>query len=235
MNIIQSEKKVRNGYVLAFVILLLSYFLIYLNTLEMEKRSKTVDRTNATILNLELLVSVMKDAETGIRGYALTRDSNLLKPFLNIQQRSDSIYQIVKASITSDSVQQIRLGLLKSEIRSKIQFMENAASILNKPDFEYKNLVEVGFPDTKIMSNIRKNVKIMQEQENYKLEERVKKFNETYASLKITNLISLILAIFLAIVSLLTFEKENKAKKYTGQNWRPGLKNSKLLIRSWLN
>jgi signal transduction histidine kinase len=69
------------------------------------------------------------------------------------------------------------------------------------------------FPDTKWMNQIRRTVKVMQDHERYKLQERVKKYNETYASLKITNLSALVLAIILAIFSLITFERENKTKK----------------------
>lgn len=213
MNFIQSEKKVRNGYVLAFVILLLSYFLIYLNTIEMEKRSKVVDRTNETIFNLELLVSVLKDAETGVRGFVLTRDSSLLQPIHNITSVSDSLYNIIKESISVDSVQQVRHELMKTLIRSKILVNENAINIFSREDYQRVDLQKLGFPDYKWMNQIRRTVKVMQEHEKYKLQERVKKYNETYASLKITNLAALVLAIILAIFSLITFERENKAKK----------------------
>lgn len=210
MNFIQSEKKVRNGYVLAFVILLLSYFMIYLNTVEMEKQSQIVDRTNETIFNLELLVSQVKDAETAVRGFVLTRDSLLLVPYLGARQRCDSIYDMIKHSVSTDSVQQVRLLLLRSLVDSKLQIMERAEKTISDPE-HYTDANE--FPDFKWMTNIRKTAKIMQDHERYKLRERIEEYNETYASLKITNLVSLVLAIFLAIISLITFEKENKAKK----------------------
>lgn len=213
MNFIQSEKKVRNGYVLAFVILLLSYFLIYLNTIEMEKRSKVVDRTNETIFNLELLVSVIKDAETSVRGFVLTRDSSLLIPYYRISSVTDSLYQLIRQSISIDSVQQVRHELMKTLIRSKIQVNENAINVVLKEDYKSDDLKQIDFPDYKWMNQIRRTVKVMQDHERYKLQERVQKYNETYASLKITNLSALVLAIILAIFSLITFERENKAKK----------------------
>lgn len=213
MKIYQSEKRVRNGYVLAFVILLVSYFLIYLNTIEMEKRSKTVDRTNETILNLELLLSAMKDAENGIRGYALTRDSVVLIPYLGVIQRVDSIYRVVEGTITTDSLQQVRLDLVKTLVKNKLQLLDKVATYLSSSQFSGNELLKLGFPETKMMNNIRKTVKYMQVHERALLLERVKKYNETFASLKITNLLALVLAIFLAIISLITFEKENQAKK----------------------
>jgi signal transduction histidine kinase len=179
----------------------------------MEKRSKIVDRTHETIFNLELLVSVIKDAETSSRGFVLSRDSSLLYPFYKVTSASDSLYQIIRGSLSIDSVQQVRHELMKTLIRSKIQVMEKAIGIVSQPDYTISDLQQMEFPDTKWMNQIRRTVKVMQDHERYKLQERVKKYNETYASLKITNLSALVLAIILAIFSLITFERENKTKK----------------------
>jgi signal transduction histidine kinase len=211
MNFIQSEKKVRNGYVMAFVILLLSYFMIYLNTVEMERQSKVVDRTNETILNLEQLVSRVKDAETSIRGFALSHDSLLLVPYLGAREKCDSIYNLIKGSVSSDSVQQMRLVLLKSLMEAKLNVLDRARKKFSESNFQWDDTSE--FPDFNWMNNIRKTVRIMQDHERYELRERIEKYNKTYASLQITNLVALVVAIFLAIISLITFEKENKAKK----------------------
>lgn len=228
MKINQSEKKVRNGYVLAFGILLVSYFLIYLNTIEMEKRSKTVDRTNETIFNLELLESSMKDAETGLRGYALTLDSLLLKPYPHVKERTDSIFKVIRFSSSGDSVQQVRLELVKSLVKSKINLMDLVLSQIKDSTLTRAEMKNLGFPETNLMNNIRKTVNIMQDHERDKLQERVDKYNETYASLKITNLLSLVLAIFLAIISLITFEKENRAKKIYRSELEAGIEKLKM-------
>ena len=228
MSFTQSEKSVRNGYVMAFLILLLSYFLIYLNTREMESRAKIVDETNGTILNLEILLSGIKDSETGIRGYVLTRDSLLLIPQKIVNARTDSIYNLIITSISNDSVQQVRLELLKSYIKAKLQIHEQIEAKLRNSDNNIEEIINAEFPDSKWMNGIRKTVKIMQDHENYKLQERVRKFNETYKSFKFTNFASLLLAVILAIFSLITFEKENKAKKIYRSELESGIEKLKI-------
>lgn len=228
MNFIQSEKKVRNGYVLAFMILLLSYFFIFLNTREMEKRSKMVDRTNETIFNLELLVSQVKDSETAIRGYLLTHDSAMFIPFFNIANHSDSILLIIKNSISVDSVQQVRLELLSSLVKEKVQIMEKAAIAIRDSEARLEILKLPGFPDIRVMNGIRRTVRIMQDHEKYKLQERVENYNKTYASLRITNFVGLIIAVMLAIFSLIAFEKENKAKKIYRAELEAGIEKLKI-------
>ncbi|NJO70492.1 MAG: hypothetical protein HC830_15490 [Bacteroidetes bacterium] len=82
-----------------------------------------------------------------------------------------------------------------------------------------------GFPDVRMMNNIRKSVRIMQDHEKYKLQERVEEYNSTYASLKITNFAALFLAIILAIFSLIAFERENKAKNIYRTELEAGIEN----------
>lgn len=194
----------------------------------MEKRSKIVDVTNETIFNLELLVSGIKDNETAIRGFVISRDKQMLAPYYNISSRTDSIYQLIKKSISGDSIQKVRLEILKSLIKNKLQIMEKPIfQIIEKPDIEIIELINSEFPDKKVMSSIRKQVKIMQDHERHKLHERVEKYNETYASLRITNFAALFIAIVLAIFSLVTFEKENKAKKIYRSELEAGIEKLK--------
>jgi len=194
----------------------------------MESRAKIVDETNGTILNLEILLSGIKDSETGIRGYVLTRDSLLLIPQKIVNARTDSIYNLIITSISNDSVQQVRLELLKSYIKAKLQIHEQIEAKLRNSDNNIEEIINAEFPDSKWMNGIRKTVKIMQDHENYKLQERVRKFNETYKSFKFTNFASLLLAVILAIFSLITFEKENKAKKIYRSELESGIEKLKI-------
>lgn len=208
-----SEKKVRNGYVLAFLILLLSYFLIYLNTVEMEKRSGLVDRTNESIYNLELLVSVIKNGESNIRGAALTGDSLVRNQYLSVKYKCDSIIKVLKRLHTFDTIQLVRLEIIKTQVSQKMALFENAVNIMENPGYTKEDLFKVGFPDTKLMNSVQKVVFAMQEHERHKLSERVTEYSKTYSSLKTTNFVALFLAVMLAVISLVAFEKENKAKK----------------------
>lgn len=228
MKFIQSEKKVRNGYFLAFMILLLSYFLIYFYSKELEKRAKIVDSTNETIFNLEMLVSTMKDAETGMRGYILMRDNIFLKPYMRIHERKDSIARLIRKSISSDSLQQIRFLLANSLIDEKLKIMSKAITIASQQSLNLETLNSIGFPDIKAMDGIRKVVKIMQDHERHKLLDRVEQYNTTYASLRITNFVALSIAVILAIFSLIAFEKENKAKKVYRAELETGIEKLKI-------
>jgi signal transduction histidine kinase len=223
-----SEKKVRNGYVLAFLILLLSYFLIYLNTVEMEKKSGLVDRTNESIYNLEVMVSIIKEGEASIRGYALTGDSIPFNQFNLTKARTDSIIKVLQHLHTFDTIQLVRLEIIRAQVAQKMDVLVAAARIIKQPGHTKEDLAKINFPDTKLMNNIKKVVVNMQEHERHKLSERVSEYNKTYASLKITNFVALFLAIMLAVFSLVAFEKENRAKKNYRAELEAGIEKLKL-------
>lgn len=223
-----SEKKVRNGYVLAFLILLLSYFLIYLNTVEMEKKSGLVDRTNESIYNLELLVSTINEGEASIRGCALTGDSLIFNQFYLTKSKTDSIINVLRRLHTVDTIQLVRLEIIKSQVNQKMDLLTEAVKVIKQPDHTNQDIARIGFPDTKLMNSIKKVVIIMQEHERHKLSERVLEYNKTYSSLKITNFVALFLAIMLAVFSLIAFEKENRAKKIYRAELEAGIEKLKL-------
>ena len=67
------EKRILTGYLLAFLLLLLSYLLTFYTNRQLSNQIKSIDRTNTIINNLEKMLSVVKDAETGVRGYIITK------------------------------------------------------------------------------------------------------------------------------------------------------------------
>jgi CHASE3 domain sensor protein len=60
--------------------LLISY-ISYQNTQLLRFHTEQVLRSNENLLAYESFISIMKDAETGQRGYLLTNDSTYLKPY----------------------------------------------------------------------------------------------------------------------------------------------------------
>ena len=68
------DRSIRVGYGTAFFLLLLSYLLtLYINR-QLLKEARWVDHTNRVLTHLESILSQVKDAETGSRGYFIMKD-----------------------------------------------------------------------------------------------------------------------------------------------------------------
>ncbi|WP_295121608.1 response regulator [uncultured Chitinophaga sp.] len=113
------------GFGLSLLLLIISSVASYNSIQNLLKSAQLVDHTTAVIQNLEGVLSMMKDAETGQRGYLLTEDETFLDPYygaadsaltqLAIVEQMTSDNELQQASVKSlRAVVSVRLGMLKS-------------------------------------------------------------------------------------------------------------------------
>ncbi len=70
------------GFGLVCVVLLLSAALSFRNTRQLHEHDLEVARTHELLNATEAVLSSLKDAETGQRGYLLTDNEDYLQPYL---------------------------------------------------------------------------------------------------------------------------------------------------------
>ena len=75
------KNNLRIGLGLSLLLLFISSLASYVSITYLVKSSKLVTHSNEVINNLEEIISTLKDAETGQRGYLLTGDKSFLDPY----------------------------------------------------------------------------------------------------------------------------------------------------------
>jgi len=118
---VKADKRIIIGYSASLFLLLVTYIVTLLANKELKERSDKMDHTYNVLFNLEAILSTIKDAETGVRGYALTRDVNFLDPFINSKQISDSLYKQLLFQTKDNPVQNNRLVDLKSVMERRFE------------------------------------------------------------------------------------------------------------------
>jgi signal transduction histidine kinase len=83
-------RKIRSGYLIAFLLLLFSYFLSISALVQLREQHQWVDHSRQVINKLDVLASLIKDAEIGWSHYALTGEKATLKAYVSSRQRIDS-------------------------------------------------------------------------------------------------------------------------------------------------
>src|SRR6476469_8634157 len=87
-------KKVFAGFALLLLVLLTNAALAAYNVAVLRTVGARQDRAHAALLEIEGLLSALKDAETGQRGYLLTGEDDYLGPYrLATQDASHSVSQ----------------------------------------------------------------------------------------------------------------------------------------------
>jgi signal transduction histidine kinase len=212
------DTSIRVGYGTAFFLLLLSYLLtLYINR-QLLSEAGWVDHTNKILTHLETILSSVKDAETGSRGYFIMKDQRFLDPYYPSKAKSDSVYVLLRSEMSDDDIQLHRLDSLKGKINERFGILENNISKFRSNGFELDDdLKNQGYYGKNIMDNIRSSILRMQFREQGSLREREMKMHSQYNALNTVVITSLILAFVLVIYGFITYTRENQARRRADQ------------------
>jgi len=216
---VKADKRIIIGYSASLFLLLVTYLVTLLANNKLKVKTEWVDHTHHVIFHLELMLSTVKDAETGARGYALTRDINFLDPYVNSKEKADSIQNILVLLSKDNPVQQGRLAELQEMIdkrfeifKAAIDYYKNGAS-----DSTFK-VTEAQMQSKRLMNKIRLMVSIMQNEEKHLLARRDLELKSNFSLIQAITITSLLLTLLLVITGFVTYTNENKARKVALQN-----------------
>jgi signal transduction histidine kinase len=208
------DLRIRVGYGTAFLLLLISYLLTLYANSELIKQAKLVDHSNKVIIDVQCLISAMKDAETGQRGYLLIKDMSFLEPYGQSKDVVDSILRILQNETWADPRQQTSLNTLRLLIDKKYQTMDSTIAGFNRHNHELTDpLVLKSFFGKELMDHIRTTVAEMQSAEQTRLKERSEVMTSSFVALNTIIITSLAIAILIAIYGFFTYSRENKARR----------------------
>ena len=108
------------GYLLAILILVLDSVLISASLRTIVQSNGMVDESRLAIGQVEQVLSLLKDAETGQRGYLLTNDDRFLKPHLDAEPRLDPALERLRSLVSGRKSQGDRVEELATLAREKL-------------------------------------------------------------------------------------------------------------------
>jgi signal transduction histidine kinase len=208
------DLRVRVGYGTAFFLLLSSYLLTLYANSELLKEALLVDHSNKIIIETESLSSDIKDAESGFRGYLLMREPRFLYPYQESRHATDSIYNALLAETTRDQDEHSQLATLGRLITKKYEVMDTGLAEYDRHPFQTSDSVHVQrFFSLEIMNHIRGVVREIQDTERHRLQTRLARMSSRYHTLNNVILLSLGMAIIMALLGYYTYSYENKAHR----------------------
>src|SRR5262249_23275783 len=108
------------GLGLVIALLLFNAGVAYHNTRQMHEDAAWVIRTDETLDALDDLMSTMKDAETGQRGYLITGEEGYLKPYQYAVAIVKEKVITVQRLTSDDPHQQARLSRVQELVQTKL-------------------------------------------------------------------------------------------------------------------
>ncbi|AWM12730.1 histidine kinase [Flavobacterium sediminis] len=122
-------------YTALFVLIFLAS-ITYRHIKELENIRESMLKTYEVSLELEKLISYIKDAETSDRGFVLSNDSTFLEPYSNARDKVNNSFFILRKATEKDTLQQVHLNTIynlvdrrfvyfKKEFSTRYEFQDN--------------------------------------------------------------------------------------------------------------
>lgn len=212
------DLRIRVGYGTAFFLLLLSYLLTLYANSELLEQQHLVEHSNKIILDVETLLSYLKDAEAGVRGYVLMDDRRFLEPYEQSRSGTDSVLGLLQVEMSTDPEQHSNLTTIGRLIDKRYELMASALTDYNKHHSLISDNQRLkNFFGQEIMDHLRSDVRELQTVEKARLKERLAEMKARYRALNTIIITSLVIAMVMALYSFFTYSRENKARRLADQ------------------
>jgi signal transduction histidine kinase/DNA-binding response OmpR family regulator/CHASE3 domain sensor protein len=181
---------------LSLLLLIISSVASYVSIKNLLLSSEEVEHTNNTISDLEGVLSTLKDAETGQRGFLLTKELRYLQPYDGTYERALGLQQKIKAAATT-SEQRVDADTLRDLIIARMAALQKLID-LKRQDFTISaSDLDQG---KRHMDQIRVHINAMQTREQQLLKDRNRELtrysNYTPVLIVAAALLSLLITIF---------------------------------------
>ncbi len=141
--------------------------------------NKWVIHTHDVINNLGELLSTLKDAETGERGYLITGQSDYLEPYNDALKKIDILTRASRAMTVDNEKQQRNFDLLEPLITQRLDQLAEAIKASRDSGFEAARGIVLTNRGKATMDRIRVLVSDMQTEEQQLLAVRLAKAKAT--------------------------------------------------------
>lgn len=188
------------GFAISFVLLLVSSISSYVSINNLISSIDLVNHTNDVIKKLENVISILKDAETGQRGFLLTGDDRFLEPYNGAYQKAIDVTDQIKSLTTENSEQQADCDRMHSLIDRRLYMLDSLITLRRNNEIISKETMLMG---KLYMDSARKIVNAMETREQVTLQHRVSSLNRFAGYTPVIIVIAAILALLVTIVSFL--------------------------------
>ena len=207
-------KKIRSGYLAAFLLLLLCYFLSLSSFIQLRKLNRWVSHTREVINELGALNANLKDAEISWNEYLLKKDGIYLNAYNESRTLVDSVYYVLSTSLADNPEEERRVELMHEIIARKYLVLDEELKILAKNDQRVtdsvRNMEEKNKKLIDSLDQVSDTITLSENKLLFLRTQQVDFYNKiVYWIIISAGTVSILLIIY----SLVTFNIESKAKR----------------------
>ena len=204
LNRLKIGTKIGSGFALGLVVFSIVGFIAYRGTHQLAESARQETHTYQVLSELEEVLSITKDAETGQRGYILTGESRYLDPYQSAIAKLAQKIKDVRQLIVDNPGQQRNLETLEPLIRDKLSELKETISLRQTKGLEVALVTIRSDRGKQLMDDIRRIIGQMESEERSLLRQRAgaaeAAVHDTIASITYGGALSLTLLALLGIL-----------------------------------
>ncbi len=190
------KSNLRLGLGLSLLLLIFSSLASYVAIKNLIASADQVKHSNEVINGVDNIISTLKDAETGQRGYLLTGNRVFLEPYNGAKQQSNVFFNNVKVQTKDNPFQQKKLNELRTIIDSRLSIIDETIAIKkNGGNVDLSALIDGKY----YMDNARRIIKEMQGEERRLLDIRTADLNSLASYTPFLIILAAVLSLLITI------------------------------------
>ena len=205
------------GFVVAVIFFLLSGYNAVRNTLALRDGTQGVQDTHTVISTLDTLLSYMRDAETGQRGFVITGNEDYLQPYHAARTAMKGEMSRLRDLIQDNNIQKERLPAVESQLADKFTEMDQAISVRREGGFDPARAVVLTDRGKQMMGELRENLSAMKQEERRTRELRINAMEDAHRNATASGIATAFLGVVLAF-AVMWLMRRNQAQRRR-QDW----------------
>ena len=212
------RRKIKTGYIIAFVLLLISYFFIFKSTWTVQKEYDWVTNSYKAENKIAELRNSIVEVETSVRGYYITKDEAYLRTYHENPEHISTIYNELKVLEAQSPGQLAKLDTVKQLIDLRLSLMQTNIAAFQQAGQQTTPLIESNRRrGQEILDSISLHTQHFISSEEKLMTERKNNLSASFKTTQIIIFISLLTSVIAILYSLLTYIKESAARDKSTQ------------------
>ena len=203
----QNTLSLTTGVLVVLAVLLVNAVISYLDIRRLVLNNGNVQHTFQVISELDVTLSLLKDVETGQRGYLITHDPAYLEPY-NRASREISTHIDRLAVLTTNAVQRQRIPQLRRLAAERIEIAKQNIELEQTGKHAEALTSVISLAGKSKMDNIRDLIGQMRAEEERLMRERTADSRESLRCAVITFLVATLTALVFVVIYYLVTRRE---------------------------
>jgi CHASE3 domain sensor protein len=203
------NRNLQIGYGISILMLVVVGFISYRAVNQLLESNHAVEHSNIIMQKLERTISVMKDAETGQRGYLLTNRKVFLEPYNGAYQEANGLVNQVAQLTIDNPKQQQNIKEIRLILQQRLTILQLLIEQRQQGKAITANDLDAG---KAAMDALRKAISKTENDEQQLLDQRIGRLNHYTVLAPLFIILAILLGILISILSYIKVIRDIKEK-----------------------